>query len=301
MYRPEQGSSRGYAYGLGAYTIWGLFPAFFGLLSFAQPLEILAHRAAWTLVLMVAVLAVGRQLGSLRGLPTRTWGLAAVAAALISTNWGIYIYAALSGHVGEAALGYFINPLVSVAIGVLVFRERLAKIQALAIGIAVIAVVVVTVAYGRPPLIALGLAATFALYGVIKRVVPIPPRTSLTAEAIVLTPFAVAYLVVLTATGQAHLAGGAAQLLLLAACGPITAVPLLLFGAAAQRLPVVIIGLLQYVTPILQMAWAVLISHEHLSGTTWLGFALIWSALVVFTTDSLRRIRRRSTIRPISA
>jgi chloramphenicol-sensitive protein RarD len=288
------GTARGYAQGLGAYTIWGLFPAFFGLLAFAGPLEILAHRAIWTLLLMVAVLALGRQLGSLRGLPVRTWALAGAAAVLISTNWGIYIYAALSGHVTEAALGYFINPLVSVAIGVLAFGERLARTQAAAIGVAIAAVAVVTVAYGRPPLIALSLAGTFALYGVVKKVIPMPPRTSLTAEAIILTPVAVTYLIVLAATGQAHLGGGGVQLLLLAACGPMTAAPLLLFGAAAQRLPVVSMGLLQYVTPILQMAWAVLVGHERLSATTWVGFVLIWCALLIFTGHSLRQFRRRT-------
>jgi chloramphenicol-sensitive protein RarD len=286
------GTPRGYAQGLGAYTIWGLFPAFFGLLAFAGSLEILAHRAVWTLLLMVAVLALGRQLGSLRGLPVRTWALAGAAAVLISTNWGIYIYAALSGHVTEAALGYFINPLVSVAIGVIVFGERLARTQAAALGVAIAAVAVVTIAYGRPPLIALSLAGTFALYGVVKKVIPMPPRTSLTAEAIILTPVAVTYLIVLSATGHAHLGGDVAHLLLLAACGPMTAVPLLLFGAAAQRLPVVTMGLLQYVTPILQMAWAVLVGHEHLSATTWLGFVLIWCALVIFTQHSLRQLRR---------
>ena len=288
------GTPRGYSQGLGAYTIWGLFPAFFGLLAFAGPLEILAHRAIWTLLLMVAVLALGRQLGSLRGLPVRTWALAGAAAVLISTNWGIYIYAALSGHVTEAALGYFINPLVSVGIGVLAFGERLARTQAVAIGVAVAAVAMVTVAYGRPPLIALSLAGTFALYGVVKKVIPMPPRTSLTAEAIILTPVAVTYLIVLAATGHAHVDGGGVHLLLLAACGPMTALPLLLFGAAAQRLPVVTMGLLQYVTPILQMAWAVLVSHEHLSATTWLGFVLIWCALSIFTQHSLHQLQRRA-------
>jgi chloramphenicol-sensitive protein RarD len=290
------GTPRGYAQGLGAYTIWGLFPAFFGLLAFAGPLEILAHRAVWTLLLMIAVLALGRQLGSLRGLPLRTWALAGAAAVLISTNWGIYIYAVLSGHVAEAALGYFINPLVSVAIGVAAFGERLARTQAAAIGVAVAAVAVMTIAYGRPPLIALILAGTFALYGVVKKVIPMPPRTSLTAEAIILTPVAVTYLIVLAATGHAHLGGGGVHLLLLAACGPMTAVPLLLFGAAAQRLPVVSMGLLQYVTPILQMAWAVLVGHEHLSATTWLGFVLIWCALLIFTGHSLRQFRQRAPI-----
>lgn len=295
--RPPDGAAataRGYAEGFGAYIIWGLFPAFFGLLSFAGALEILAHRAIWTLLLMVAVLALGRDIGSLRGLPGRTWALAVAAAALISTNWGIYIYAVLSGHVTEAALGYFINPLVSVAIGVIVFGERLARTQAAAIGVAVVAVAVVTVAYGRPPLIALSLAGTFALYGVVKKVIPLPPRTSLTAEAMVLTPVAVAYLIVLGATGHAHLGAGYAHLLLLAACGPMTAAPLLLFGAAAQRLPVVTMGLLQYVTPILQMAWAVLVSHERLSTTTWVGFVLIWCALLIFTLHSLGQFRRRA-------
>ncbi|BBY65550.1 EamA family transporter RarD [Mycolicibacterium helvum] len=294
------GTPRGFAYGLGAYTIWGLFPAFFGLLGFAAPVEILAHRAIWTLLLMVAVLALGRQLGSLRGSSFRTWLLVAAAAALISTNWGIYIYAVLSGHVTEAALGYFINPLVSVAIGVIAFGERLAFAQVAAIVVAVGAVAVVTVAYGRLPLIALGLAGSFALYGVVKKIVPLPPRTSLTAEAIVLAPPAVAYLTLLGINGHGQLAGSTTHFLLLAACGPMTALPLLLFGAAAHQLPMVTVGLLQYLTPILQMAWAVIVGHERLTATTWAGFALIWCALFVFALHSLRQFGRRPRDHPQS-
>ncbi|GGG05702.1 putative RarD protein [Rhodococcoides trifolii] len=290
---PRSAGSVGLLSGVGAYGLWGLFPAFFGLLTFAGPVEILAHRIVWTLVLMLLVSAVTGRLGTLRGLGGRTWGLVALASAFISVNWGVYIYAVLSGHVVEAALGYFINPLVSVLLGVVFFRERLSRLQVAAVVLAAIAVVVLTVDYGRPPLISLTLAFSFALYGVMKKIVPLDPRTSLTAEGIVGAPVAVVFLIVLGLTGGATaLSAGVPHALLLALAGPITAVPLLLFGVAAQRVPLVTMGLLQYLTPGLQLLWGVFVLHEDMPASRWIGFALIWCALVVFTVDAVGRIRR---------
>lgn len=289
------GEPAGFAYGTGAYVIWGLFPAFFGLLAFAGPVEIVAHRVAWTLALLAVVLIVTRRFATLREIDRRSWLLAAAGAVAISLNWGIYVYAVLAGHVAEAALGYFINPLVSVAIGVLVFKERLTIAGRVAITVAVVAVGVLTLGDHRVPYLALGLAFSFAAYGVVKKLQPLPPTTSLTAETVVVAPFALAYL------GWLGLfAGGAdytpAQWLLLAMSGLVTAVPLLLFGAAAQRLPVISIGVLQYLTPILQFIWAVAVRHESLSATAWLGFGLVWLALVIFTADALRRASRHRRI-----
>lgn len=281
------------AAGFGAYLIWGMFPVFFGLLAPAGSLEVLAHRMVWTVLLMLAILLILGRLGSLRGLSARTWALVTAATVAIAINWGVYIYAVVSGNVVEAALGYFVNPLVSVLIGVLVFRERISAAQITALVLAAIAVVIITVDYGRPPVVALTLALSFALYGVIKKVVPLDPRTSLTAEGLVAAPFAIVYLVVLVISGTGSFLGnGVGHSLLLMAAGPVTAAPLLLFGVAAQRIPLTTLGLLQYLTPALQMVWGVVVMHEVMPPSRWVGFALIWVALVVFTTDALARARR---------
>lgn len=284
---PTQTVSRaGLGLGVGAYTVWGMFPAYFGLLSFTGAADILAHRVLWTLALMLGIVIATRQIRALRGLSRRTWLLVAAGAISISVNWGVYVIAVLTGHVAEAALGYFINPLLSVAFGVLSFRERLSRAGMVAIGLAVVAVAVLTVAYQRVPFIALSLAVSFALYGVVKKLTPLPPQVSLTAETLTVAPFALGYLGFVV-TSQGQIADTPWQFLLLLLCGPMTAVPLLLFGAAAHRLPVVTLGVLQYLTPILQLLWAVAVRHEHLSPTTWVGFGLVWVALLVFTGDAL--------------
>jgi len=279
--------------GIGAYLAWGMFPAFFGLLAPAGAVEILAHRVLWTLLLMLLLLAVLGKLGTLRGLSLRTWALVAAASAAIAVNWGTYIYGVTSGRVVETALGYFINPLVSVLFGVLFFRERLYRAQIAALLLATVAVVVITVDYGRPPIIALTLALSFALYGVIKKIVPLDPRTSLTGEGVVAVPFALGYLLFLTATGTGtFLTEGPGHAFLLVSAGLVTAVPLLLFGAAAQRVPLATLGMLQYLTPSLQMAWGVLVLHEAMPASRWIGFSLIWVALVIYSADALRRAHR---------
>ncbi len=278
--------------GLGAYSIWGLFPAFFPLLAPAGPTEILAHRMVWTLVLMLGVLTLTGRLHTLRGLPPRTWAMAGAAAVLISVNWGVYIYAVNSGKVVEAALGYFINPLVSVLLAVLVLRERLRRWQLVALGVAAVAVAALTIDYGRPPWLALTLAASFGLYGLIKKTVPLDPRASLTAEGLVVVPFALAWLVWLQVQGAGTaISLGTGHTLLLLAAGPLTAVPLLLFGGAAQRVPLATLGVLQYLTPVLQFIWGVAVVHENMPSSRWLGFGLVWAALVVFTVDAVRNAR----------
>ncbi len=286
--------------GLGAYSIWGLFPAFFPLLAPAVPTEILAHRMVWTAVLMVGVLTVMGRVATLRRLPRRTWLMVAASAVLISLNWGVYIYAVNSGKVVEAALGYFINPLVSVLLAVVVLRERLRRWQLVALGVAGIAVVALTVDYGRPPWLALTLAASFGLYGLLKKTVPLDPRASLTAEGLVLAPFALGWLVWLTVHGQSTAATlGTGHVLLLLATGPLTALPLLLFGGAAQRVPLATLGLLQYLTPVLQFIWGAAVVHEAMPASRWLGFGLVWLALAVFTGDALRNAhgaRRQTTL-----
>jgi len=289
---PAAHAAPGLLMGLGAYSIWGLFPAFFPLLAPAGPTEILAHRMVWTLVLMLGVLTLTGRLHTLRGLPPRTWAMAGAAAVLISVNWGVYIYAVNSGKVVEAALGYFINPLVSVLLAVLVLRERLRRWQLVALGVAAVAVAALTIDYGRPPWLALTLAASFGLYGLIKKTVPLDPRASLTAEGLVVVPFALAWLVWLQVQGGGTaISLGTGHTLLLLAAGPLTAVPLLLFGGAAQRVPLATLGLLQYLTPVLQFIWGVAVVHENMPSSRWLGFGLVWAALVVFTVDAVRNAR----------
>jgi chloramphenicol-sensitive protein RarD len=289
---PHEDRATGLLYGIGAYGTWGLFPAFFPLLKPAGSVEVLAHRIGWTAVLMIAVLILMHRLRDVWSMTRRTWLLLVCASALVSANWVIYVYAVNNGHVVDAALGYFINPLVSVALGVLIFRERVNRAQSVALAIAVIAVVVLTVEVGNPPVIALGLASSFGLYGLVKKVVPVDPPVSVGVESAIALPLAVAYIAVLLVTGQSQFTNhGAGHIALMIVSGPVTAIPLLLFAAAAQRLPLVTLGLLMYLTPVMQMTWGVVVGHEPMPPPRWIGFCLIWLALAVFSTDALRRAR----------
>lgn len=288
--RQGSGERSGLLYGLGAYGAWGIFPAFFPLLKPAGPTEILAHRVLWTVVFMAGVLAVGRQLADIRRISLRTWGLLTCASALISTNWLIYIYAVNSAHVVDAALGYFINPLVSVLLGAAIFGERLSPVQSAAVGIAAVAVILLAAGAGGQPVIAVGLAISFALYGALKKVVSADPRVSVAIESAIAAPFALGYLVLITHGGLSHFTNqGGGHLALMLLCGPVTAIPLLFFAAAAQRLPLVTIGLLQYLTPSMQMTWGLVVGDEPMSAHRWAGFGLIWLALAMFTAEAFLR------------
>ncbi|QBS44099.1 EamA family transporter RarD [Nocardia sp. CS682] len=282
----------GVAFGTSAFFLWGLFPAFFGLLAFAGAAEVVAQRILWTLVLVLAMLLVSGRLRELRGIGARIWRLAAVASAAIAINWGVYVFGVTSGHVVECALGYFINPLVTVAFGVLIFRERLAKAQWAALGLGAAAVAVLTVDYGRPPVIALVLACSFATYGLVKKVIPLDAVRGIAAEGVVAAPFALAFVVVLALTGRSEFGSSTGHAALMVATGPVTLIPLLLFAVAAQRVPLSTMGLLQYLTPALQMAWGVAVAHEPMPASRWAGFALIWTALALFTAHALLRARR---------
>ena len=282
----------GLLFGIGAYASWGLFPAFFPLLKPAGALEVLAHRIVWTLVFMAAVLVVMRRLSDIRRVDRRTWLLLGCASVLVSGNWVIYVYAVNNGHVVDAALGYFINPLVSVLLGVVIFHERLDHAQSVAVLIALSAVLLLAVEVGEFPFIALGLAFTFGLYGAVKKVVPTDPRVSVGLEAAIAAPFAIAYIAAIQLTGHGQFTNhGGGHMALTVLSGPITAIPLLMFAAAAQRLPLVTLGLLMYLTPAMQMTLGVLVDHEPMPPARWIGFALIWLALGIFSGDALRRAR----------
>jgi chloramphenicol-sensitive protein RarD len=282
----------GLLYGVGAYGLWGLFPAFFPLLKPAGAFEVLAHRIVWSAVSMALVIVAIRRVGDIRKITRRTWLLLACASALIAINWVVYVYAVNNGHVVDAALGYFINPLVSVSLGLLIFRERLNRAQLLALGIAVAAVVVLTLEVGSPPVIGLALALSFGLYGAVKKVVPADPSVSVGIEAALAAPIAIGYIVWLQAVGHGTFTNhGPGHVVLMILSGPVTALPLLLYAAAAQRVPLVTLGLVFYMTPMMQLTWGVLVGHEPMPPARWLGFGLIWLALVVFSADALWRAR----------
>jgi chloramphenicol-sensitive protein RarD len=283
----------GAACGAAAYAMWGMFPGFFEVLGFAGPVEILANRIVWTSLVMLLILAVSGRLRTMRRIDVRTWGLAWAAAVALAVNWGVYVWGVTKGHVVECALGYFVNPLVSVLFGVALFRERLSRAQWAALALACVGVLVPALAYHRPPVIALVLAVSFGLYGVIKKLVPLDPLRSVTAEGLTVAPFAVGFLIWSAVTDiGATVHAGPARFGLLMLCGPVTAAPLLLFGVAAQRIPLTVVGVLQYITPSLQLVWALVIEHEAMTVARWQGFALVWLALAIFTVETLRRARR---------
>jgi chloramphenicol-sensitive protein RarD len=286
---------RGYLYGLGAYLLWGFFPLYIRLLRPTGAVEILAHRVIWSLAFVALLLTGLRNWRFLHGLARRPRVLAgvAVAAALIGVNWGAYIYGVNSERVVETSLGYFITPLVTVLLGVVALRERLRPAQWLAVGVGAAAVAVLTADYGQPPYIALTLAASFGSYGLIKKRLGLPAAEGLLVESGVLALPALAYLGWLTAHGDARF-GGTGHAALLALAGVVTAIPLLLFAGAANRVPLIGLGILQYIAPILQLAIGVLIFHEPMPPARLAGFALVWAALVVFTADGIRQARRQS-------
>jgi chloramphenicol-sensitive protein RarD len=288
----------GLAFGIACYGIWGVLPLYLVWLEFAPALEVVAHRALWTAVVCLLILALTGTLGQLVQTlrhPRRMAFLAA-AAALISVNWLLYVYAANHREVLQASLGYFINPLLSVGLGVAVLHEKLRRAQWLAIAIAVVAVLVIAIGYGHPPWIALGLAVSFGLYGLTKSLAGrhTGAVASLTIETLLLAPFALFALHWLGLRNDTHfLADGWRSALLLVSTGLVTAAPLTFFAAAARRLPLSLLGMLQYLAPSLQFLIAVTVNHEAMSTSRWTGFILIWCALLVLSADALRLQRQR--------
>jgi chloramphenicol-sensitive protein RarD len=291
---------RGYVYGLVAYAIWGFFPIYFKLLKPAGALEILAHRVIWSVVFVALMLTALRSWRGIK-LILRKPGIV-LAALLIAVNWGTYIYGVNSDRVVETALGYFITPLVVVLLGVTVQRERLRTWQWVAIGVGTVAVVVLTVDYGRLPYIALLLAGSFGSYSLVKKRLALPPAEGLFVESSVIAIPALAYLIVINAHHTAefgHVSAGHTALMIFS--GVATAIPLLLFAGAANRVPMVGIGILQYVAPIIQLACGVFIYHEPMPAARLAGFGLVWIALIIFTVDAIRRARGQRVADPTAA
>lgn len=296
----EQSRTRaGLLSGLGAYGIWGLLPLYFVLLEPATPLEIVALRVLFSLLFCLALLALTRQLGTLgRALRSpRTLAALALAGLLIGINWFLYVVATTTGHTIEASLGYFINPIVAILLGVVVLRERMRRLQWAAVGVGLVAVVVMAVFYGSVPWLSLGLAFSFGLYGLVKNRVggSFPAVVTLTVETMALTPVAAVVVAVLSADGSLTLGTeGPGHAVLLLAAGVITAVPLILFGAAASRLPLSTVGMIQYLTPIMQFLLAVLVLGEQMPTVRWVSFGFVWLAVLMLVLDAVRtpRVRR---------
>lgn len=285
----------GVLYAATAYAIWGVFPIYFKALQAVPSLEIMLHRIVWSLAFVMIVLTVRRQwkwIGETLRRPKVLAGFAA-SAVLLSTNWFIYIWAVNNGRVVDASLGYFINPLVNVLLGFVLLRERMRPGQWAAIALAAAGVAWLTWHGGHLPWIGLTLAATFGTYGLLRKTAVLGPLEGLSLETLLLFPFAAAYLAVLAADGNnAFLAAPASTQWLLAAAGPITAIPLLLFAAGARRIPLSLLGLLQYIGPTLQLIIGVWLYNESFGGGRALGFIVIWSALVVYSLEGLWQARR---------
>lgn len=301
----EEEGRRGLVLGAAAYGMWGIFPIYFHLLSPAGSLEILGQRIVWSMVFCTLAWLVIRDVGWIRVLlrSPRRLALLTIAAYILAVNWGVYIYAVVADNVVEASLGYFINPLVLVVMGVVLLHERLRPLQWLAVGLGTVAVVIMAVDYGRPPWIALTLAFSFAIYGFIKKLVggQIGALESMTTETAVLAPLALALVVWLEVSGRGTFTQDAPlHGLMLIGTGVITPLPLICFAAAARRVPLTTMGLLQFVAPVLQLVCGVLIFGEHVPLVRWVGFGIVWLALVALTVDSVRHLRSRSRVAEVA-
>jgi chloramphenicol-sensitive protein RarD len=292
--------NRGILAGILAYTLWGLLPGYWKAIQEVPPLEILCHRTIWSLVFVLLILAVRKQwtwVGQVRASP-RTLLISLASACLLSLNWFTYIWAVNSGHVVDSSLGYFIAPLVNVLLGVLFLRERLRGWQKVAIGLATVGVVSLTVGYGAFPWIALTLALSFGLYGLLRKVSPLGSVEGLALETAVLSIPAVAYLAYQEATGNASFGHiGTTTTLLLAGTGVVTALPLLLFAYAARQVTLATVGIMQYISPTCQFFLGVFVYGEPFTPTRLLGFAPIWLALVIYSMDGMKEERRRRLVR----
>lgn len=289
--------SKGTVYGLTAYVMWGAFPLYFWALKPAGAWEILSHRIIWTFVFCGAILLVQRDLGWARQLwrrPRLGVGVT-LAGFFIATNWVVYVYAVITGRTAEASLGYFLNPIVTVGLGIVILRERLRPLQWVAVVIGLGAAIYLSIVTGSVPAIAITLAVSFGLYGLVKKKVgaSLEAMQSLTAETALLVPVAMGLILWLGSRAETTFTTeGPTHTTLLLSAGIITAIPLLFFAAAARRIPLVTVGLLQFITPVLQLLVAVTLLGEHVSPQRWVGFVIVWVALVVLSADAVRQRHR---------
>ena len=295
---------RGVLLGLAAWGMWGFFPLYWRLLEPAGAVEVLAHRIIWSMLVMLGLVLLLRKRASLRATlaDRRTRWLLALASVLVTVNWGTYIWGVTHEHVVETSLGYFINPLVSVLMGVLILGERLRPLQWAALGVAGVAVLALTVEYGHPPWVALVLAFSFGSYGLAKKKANAGAVESLVIETVVISPVALGYIVFLVATGASTFGNhGGGHALLIMGTAVITVVPLLCFGGAATRIPLSTLGLMQYLAPTVQFILGLVVFDEPMPALRWVGFAMIWVALALFTAETLRNRHHQRRDHPVEA
>jgi chloramphenicol-sensitive protein RarD len=290
--------NKGLLYALGAYVMWGLFPIYWKWLQAVPALQVIGHRIVWSFVLLVVVIIGTRQWTKFRStLTLRILGIYFIAGLLLSVNWLIYVWGVNSGHIVETSLGYFINPLLSVLLGMIFLGERLRPAQWFAIGLAAFGVIYLTWTYGSLPWIALSLAFTFGFYGLVKKVAPLGSLYGLTLETGLMFLPALGYLLFAEGMGNASFGHtGFVSVLLLVGAGVVTTIPLLMFASAARRIPLTMIGVMQYIAPTLQFLLGVLIYKEPFATSKLIGFALVWIALIVFWTEGLAAHRAQKTL-----
>jgi chloramphenicol-sensitive protein RarD len=290
----NEDSLRGFGFALTAYLMWGFLPIFMKAISHISPAEVIAHRVLWSLPIAGVVLLLTRRTADLMvALRTpRMLIMAAATAALITINWGIYVWSIGAGHTLDAALGYYINPLFSVLIGAVFLGETLKPAQKWALALAALAVIILTIEAGTVPLVALGLTLTWGTYAFLKKSLPIGPNQGFFLEVLILTPFALGYIIWSEVTGNAHfMAGVPRDTWMLLACGVVTAVPLMIYANGAKLLRLSTIGILQYVAPTMIFLTAVFVFGEEFGRVKLVAFAMIWMALILYTTAMLRRTK----------
>ncbi len=292
--------NKGIWYGIAAYAMWGFFPIYWKLLHDVPALQLLGHRILWSFLLLLAFIFITRQWKDFRSVAFngKTLRIYTVAGVLLSLNWLIYVWGVNAGFIVETSLGYFINPLLSVLFGVIFLREKLRPMQWVPVVIAAIGVTYLTVTYGRPPWIALSLAVTFGLYGLVKKLSPLGSVFGLTLETGIVFPIALIYLIFIQSGGAgAFLNKGMTVDLLLVGAGIVTTIPLLMFASAAKQIPLNMIGVLQYFAPTIQFLIGVFIYKEPFDHTRLIGFSIVWLALVIFWVENL--IAHRAPVQPI--
>lgn len=287
----EADTGRGFYLALAAYIIWGGMPLYMKALSHVPTMEVLAHRVIWSVPVALAILLLLGRTQDLRAAlrQPRTLVMAGLTATLVSVNWGVYVWSIQNDQALEAALGYYINPLFSIALGAILLGERLSRLQWAAVALAAIAVGIITLEAGRLPLVALALTVSWGLYAYFKRTLPVGPNQGFTLEVILLTPLALAYLGWMGAAGTLHSpSAGTLDLALLLGCGVVTAVPLMLYANGAKGLRLSTIAIMQYLTPTLVMLTAVFVFAEPVALGKMIAFPLIWAALILYTREVLR-------------
>jgi chloramphenicol-sensitive protein RarD len=283
--------SKGILSGICAYLLWGLFPLYWKFLINVPALEIIGHRIVWSFIFLLIIVVSAKKWKNFRSavMSKKVFGIYLVASALLSVNWFVYVWGVNSGRIVETSLGYFINPLFSVLLGIIFFKERLRLMQWIPVILAAAGVIYLTLDYGRVPWIALSLAFTFGLYGLVKKIAPLDSLFGLTFETAIALPFALAYLIFVTSKGTGSFPNGdIVNDLLLAATGIVTSVPLLLFAFAARNIPLSTVGILQYIAPSLQFLIGVAVYREDFGKSDMIGFGLVWTALLIFSLESAR-------------